>query len=85
MISHFSGEAGPAKSQLLIGTPTSLLCSALSLSTTGTLASLVLSHEGQARPGQARQMVLWWLLSQGLLELKQACPASDDLPDHEAG
>lgn len=38
---------------------------------------LVLSCEGQT--------VLWRLLSQGLLELKQACPAPDDLPDHEAG
>lgn len=34
-------------------------------------------------PGaQARQTVL---LSQGLLELKQACPAFDDLPHHETG
>lgn len=27
----------------------------------------------------------WRLLSQGLLELKQARPTSDNLPDHEAG
>lgn len=27
----------------------------------------------------------WQTLSQGLLELKQACPAPDDFPDHKAG
>lgn len=29
-------------------------------------------------------MVLWWLLSQGLLEFEQACSALDNLSNHKA-
>lgn len=84
------------RGQLLCGPPkiTALLCTVTLKCRDSVL--LVLSCEGQARPGrtltqvlravlQPGQMVLWQLLSQGLLELEQAGPAPDDLPDHKAG
>lgn len=51
----------------------------------------VKGRAGQARPapwgplGHSRPGSRLWRLSQGLLELEQACPALDDFPNHEAG
>lgn len=54
-------------------------------------SGLLVLTEGQARPallgplGHSRPGGRLWRLSQGLLELEQACPALDDFPNHEAG
>lgn len=54
-------------------------------------SGLLVLTDGQARPalpgplGHSRPGSWLWRLSQGLLELEQACPALDDFPNHEAG
>lgn len=87
---HFPGEAGPAQR------PT-----AFKPKVAAVLCAVTWNHPGFQSPGPltqkagwvtpslrvpgAGQTVLELPLSQGLLELEQACPTLDDLPDHKAG
>lgn len=84
-------EAGPAQRPTVLWTAkiTTVLCTvALNCPGFWSPGRLVLSCGGQAghhRVLHTRQTVPQGLLPQGLLELKQARPAPDDLPDHKAG